>query len=176
MSYSVGEVARIAGVTVRTLHHYDDIGLLPASARTAGGYRAYTESDIVRLQQIRSYRELGFGLDEIAEMLRNGDPLDHLREQHQLLLERSTGCDRSPRPWRRRWRHGSWASHSTPRRCSRSSVTTTRRSTPRRSSSAGATPCLQSRLTTHYDDQAPGFAPFVRDAVHANADRAGAVA
>jgi DNA-binding transcriptional MerR regulator len=59
----VGELAALAGVTVRTLHHYDRIGLLPASERTPAGYRSYTEADLLRLQRILAYRELGFGLD-----------------------------------------------------------------------------------------------------------------
>ena len=69
MSYSVGEVARLTGVTVRTLHHYDEIGLLSPSGRTAAGYRRYAESDLARLQQILTYRELGFPLEEIGEIL-----------------------------------------------------------------------------------------------------------
>ncbi|MGI8875738.1 MAG: MerR family transcriptional regulator, partial [Egibacteraceae bacterium] len=50
MGYTVGEVARVAGVTVRTLHHYDEIGLLPPSRRTHAGYRYYAEEDLERLQ------------------------------------------------------------------------------------------------------------------------------
>ncbi len=60
MSYSVGQVADLAGVTIRTLHHYDGIGLLSHSERSAAGYRIYEEPDLERLQQILFYRELGF--------------------------------------------------------------------------------------------------------------------
>lgn len=60
MSYSVGQVADFAGVTVRTLHHYDKAGLLSPSDRSPVGYRLYGEADLVRLQQILFYRELGF--------------------------------------------------------------------------------------------------------------------
>ncbi|CAM5235515.1 hypothetical protein SALBM217S_06872 [Streptomyces griseoloalbus] len=60
MSYSVGQVAAFAGVTVRTLHHYDKAGLLSPSERSPAGYRLYGEADLVRLQQILFYRELGF--------------------------------------------------------------------------------------------------------------------
>jgi MerR family transcriptional regulator, thiopeptide resistance regulator len=67
--YTVGEVARLAHVSVRTLHHYDGIGLLTPSARSARGYRLYSESDLLRLRQVLFYRELEFGLDEIAEIL-----------------------------------------------------------------------------------------------------------
>ena len=88
--YSVGEVSRLASLTVRTLHHYDEIGLLRPSARTASGYRLYAPADLDRLQRVLCYRELGFGLDEIAAILddRSVDPLDHLRRQHALLTGR----------------------------------------------------------------------------------------
>ena len=79
----------MAGVTVRTLHHYDDIGLLVPGERTSAGYRVYTDADLERLQQIRFYRELGFGLDEIAVLLDTADPREHFRRQHRLLL---AGC------------------------------------------------------------------------------------
>jgi MerR family transcriptional regulator, thiopeptide resistance regulator len=89
VSWTVGEVARIGRVTVRTLHHYDQIGLLCPSERSAAGYRRYDQSDLVRLQQIRAYRELGFGLEEIAKILddADADPLTHLRRQHAVLTE-----------------------------------------------------------------------------------------
>ncbi len=89
--YTVGALARLSGVTVRTLHHYDSIGLLSPSARSAAGYRLYSQADLLRLRQVLFYRELGFGLDEIAEIL--ADPADgtddHLRRQHRLLRERA---------------------------------------------------------------------------------------
>ena len=88
MSYSVSRVARIAGVTVRTLHHYDDIGLLRPSSRTSGGYRRYDERDLERLRLILVYRELGFTLEEIGDVLADADPAAHLRRQHGLLLAR----------------------------------------------------------------------------------------
>ncbi len=88
--YRVGEVAALAGVSVRTMHHYDEIGLLPPSGRSGGGYRLYTAEDLRRLQQIMFYRELGFGLDDIAAMLTDPNETtdDHLRRQHRLLRER----------------------------------------------------------------------------------------
>ncbi|MBO3749729.1 MerR family transcriptional regulator [Streptosporangiaceae bacterium NEAU-GS5] len=90
MSYSVGQVAAFACVTVRTLHHYDEIGLLSPGERTAAGYRRYTEPDLDRLQQILFYRELGFSLEEVAAILDDpsADPLTHLRRQHELLRQR----------------------------------------------------------------------------------------
>ena len=86
----VGAVARMAGVTVRTLHHYDEIGLLRPTGRSEAGYRRYTEVDLERLQRILFYRELEFGLDQIKEAMADGDAdaLDHLRRQHRLLQDR----------------------------------------------------------------------------------------
>jgi DNA-binding transcriptional MerR regulator len=90
MSHTVGEVARLAGVTVRTLHHYDRIGLVRPGARTSAGYRTYDAHDLDRLQQVLLYRELGFPLDEVATLLDDpeADPAEHLRRQHGLLRER----------------------------------------------------------------------------------------
>src|SRR3954447_23541414 len=66
---TVGRVAELAGVTIRTLHHYDEIGLLQPSARTVAGYRAYSEDDVERLREVLAYRRLGFGLREIADLV-----------------------------------------------------------------------------------------------------------
>lgn len=90
MSFSVGQVAGFAGVTVRTLHHYDDIGLLVPSERSHAGHRRYSDADLDRLQQILFYRELGFPLDEVAALLDDPatDPRAHLRRQHELLTAR----------------------------------------------------------------------------------------
>ncbi|MEU1800188.1 MerR family transcriptional regulator [Streptomyces sp. NPDC019937] len=87
MSYSVGQVAGFANVTVRTLHHYDEIGLLRPGARSAAGHRRYDDADLDRLQSILFYRELGFPLDEVAVLLDDpdADPQAHLRRQHTLL-------------------------------------------------------------------------------------------
>jgi DNA-binding transcriptional MerR regulator len=92
MRYSVGKVAGFANVTVRTLHHYDEIKLLSPSDRTPSGYRRYDDADLDRLQQILFYRELGFSLEEIAAILddREVSPSEHLRRQHQLLSGRIT--------------------------------------------------------------------------------------
>ena len=91
MSFSVGQVARLAGITVRTLHHYDEIGLLTPGERTGSGYRRYTDDDLTRLQQVLLYRELGFPLDEIAVILDtpHTDELTHLRRQHELLTRKA---------------------------------------------------------------------------------------
>lgn len=87
---TVGALARLAGVTVRTLHHYDEIGLLRPTGRSKAGYRRYTDTDAERLQRILFYRELEFGLDRIREVLADpdSDALVHLRRQHALLQSR----------------------------------------------------------------------------------------
>ncbi|MFJ5264793.1 methyltransferase domain-containing protein [Streptomyces sp. NPDC088387] len=91
----MGRVAELAGVSVRTLHHYDAVGLVRPSARTPTGYRAYSGEDIERLREALAYRQLGFGLPEIAELV--GDPsadsLALLRRQRCLLLERRDRAD-----------------------------------------------------------------------------------
>ena len=66
---TVGTVARMAGVTVRTLHHYDEIGLVVPSGRTAVGYRTYGRAEVERLQEVLFFRELGFALDEIRQIV-----------------------------------------------------------------------------------------------------------
>ncbi|WP_318202119.1 MerR family transcriptional regulator [Streptomyces sp. SCL15-4] len=88
--YTVGRVAGFAGITVRTLHHYDEIGLLVPGERTHAGHRRYTDADLDRLQQILFYRQLGFPLDEVAALLDDpdADPRAHLRRQHDLLTAR----------------------------------------------------------------------------------------
>jgi MerR family transcriptional regulator, thiopeptide resistance regulator len=88
-SYTVGAVATLASVSVRTLHHYDQIGLLHPGARSPAGYRLYSLADLKRLQQILYYRALGFALDEITEIMsdHSADAAGHLRRQHRLLRE-----------------------------------------------------------------------------------------
>lgn len=89
MSYSVGQVAAFAGVTVRTLHHYDKAGLLSPSDRSHAGYRLYSDADLVRLQQILFYRELGSSLDEIAVILKDphSNVVEHLRARLRQLSD-----------------------------------------------------------------------------------------
>jgi DNA-binding transcriptional MerR regulator len=86
---TVGQVAREYGVTVRTLHHYDEIGLLRPSERTGAGYRLYTRADLERLAAIVVYRRLDLGLDEIGELLDGRVPVvDHLRRQRAAVRAR----------------------------------------------------------------------------------------
>ena len=76
MTYSVKQLARLSGVTVRTLHFYDEIGLLEPAFVGANGYRFYQEKQVLTLQQILFFRELGFGLKEIERLLGRGK-FDH---------------------------------------------------------------------------------------------------
>lgn len=88
-SWTVGQLARLAGVTVRTLHHYEEIGLLVPCGRSHAGYRRYGTEGLDRLTRILYYRDLGFGLDDVAALLDGDtDPAVHLRTQHRLLTER----------------------------------------------------------------------------------------
>ena len=88
MVLTVGQVATRYGVTVRTLHHYDDVGLLTPSARSHSGYRQYTPDDLARLQHIVVYRRLGFRLEAIAELLDGGAVVEHLRRQKDVVMSR----------------------------------------------------------------------------------------
>ena len=72
MRWKVGELARATGLTVRALHHYDNVGLLVPSQRTSGGHRVYDAQDARRLYRILALRRLGFRLDEIASLLDEG--------------------------------------------------------------------------------------------------------
>ncbi|WP_066686596.1 MerR family transcriptional regulator [Christensenella intestinihominis] len=84
---TVKEMSRIAGVSVRTLHYYDEIGLLRPGTVTEAGYRIYGEKELVRLQQILFFRELGFPLKEIRSIMENPsfDEKEALLKQRKLL-------------------------------------------------------------------------------------------
>jgi len=71
----IGELAERAEMSLRTIRHYDEVGLLVPSGRTSGGFRVYTEQDLERLLVIRRMKPLGFTLDEMAELLRVVDGL-----------------------------------------------------------------------------------------------------
>jgi len=90
-AYTISQLAKMAGVSVRTLHHYDHIGLLKPSSRTTAGYRLYEEQDLLRLQQILFFKELEFPLKEIRDIL--DDPeFDQIKalENHRRLLQKRT--------------------------------------------------------------------------------------
>ena len=84
---TVGEVAELAGVTVRTLHHYDELGLLSPSGRSEAGYRLYSYDDLARLREVLTWRTLGFSLTEIAALLDDPghDRLAALQRQRELI-------------------------------------------------------------------------------------------
>jgi MerR family transcriptional regulator, thiopeptide resistance regulator len=96
----VGALAKRTGISVRTLHYYDEIGLLAPSAHSDAGYRLYMPADLARLQQIMSLRQLGFSLEQIRECLCRGNvsPLRVIQQQiiqlrEQIVLHRQL-CDR----------------------------------------------------------------------------------
>lgn len=86
---TVGAVAELVGVSVRTLHHWDRIGLAPASGRTWSGYRVYDDDDVARIHRVLVYRELGFPLAEIGVLLDDPavDERAHLARQRELLVQ-----------------------------------------------------------------------------------------
>jgi DNA-binding transcriptional MerR regulator len=88
---TVGAVATLTGVSVRTLHHYDDIGLVVPSVRTPAGYRGYTDADLERLQLVLTYRAAGLPLDEIRALLDDADAdvVANLQRQHALLTDQA---------------------------------------------------------------------------------------
>jgi len=96
MAYTVKAVSDLAGISIRTLHHYDEIDLLKPAQVSASGYRLYTEGDLERLQQILFFRELGFSLQEIKAIIdRPGfDRRQALLDHKRLLLERQDRLER----------------------------------------------------------------------------------
>jgi DNA-binding transcriptional MerR regulator len=95
-SYRVGEVAALAKVSVRTLHHYDRIGLLRPALLSSGGYRMYGAPELLRLQQILTLRYLGFPLKRIGDLLDRDDfnLVASLRVQRQVLRDRIAELER----------------------------------------------------------------------------------
>jgi MerR family transcriptional regulator, thiopeptide resistance regulator len=92
--YRIQEFARLAGVTVRALHHYDRLGLMKPSGRSEAGYRLYRDCDLARLEQIVVLKFLGLPLKQIARLLRRQSPLvDTLRRQQRVLLEKRQQLD-----------------------------------------------------------------------------------
>lgn len=89
-TYSISQLAALAGVSVRTLHHYDAIGLLQPAGRSSGGYRLYNQRQVLQLQQILMFRELEYPLAQIQQIMHQPDyDLQHcLRQQQQLLSSR----------------------------------------------------------------------------------------
>jgi MerR family transcriptional regulator, thiopeptide resistance regulator len=88
IGFKVGDLAKQTGVSVRTLHYYEQIGLLSPSHRTDAGYRVYSEEDVMRLQQIVSLRQIGFSLDQIRDCLQQEQfSPDQVVQQHLARLK-----------------------------------------------------------------------------------------
>lgn len=88
-TWRIGELARETGLTVRTLHHYDQLGLLSPRSRTEGGHRCYTSGDVRRLHHIVALRSLGISLEEIGTLLDGEpDPTGLLRRQLDIVKAR----------------------------------------------------------------------------------------
>jgi DNA-binding transcriptional MerR regulator len=103
--FTVSELAAKAGVTVRTLHHYDERGIVSPSSRSEAGYRLYSPADAERLAHVLAYRACGIGLEEIRDLLDStGDELvDHLARQKALLDERLEVMERQREALRNAW-------------------------------------------------------------------------
>lgn len=248
-TWTVGQVADLFGVTVRTLHHYDEIGLLTPSERSRAGYRLYTDADLTRLQQVVVYRRLELPLEEIATLLDGGeDAADHLRRQRATVMSRLdelralvTAIDRaleremSDQPatpeelkelfgdgftdeyeqeaqerwgdtdaWKqsaartKRYTKADWAEVKAEMEAVNTALVSALQSGQPATSEAAMDAAEQHRLHIHdrfydldhtfhraladmyvadprftktYEDIAPGLAAYVRDAIHANADR-----
>jgi len=95
----IGEVAARTELSLRTIRHYEETGLVTPSARSQGGFRLYTESDVARLMVIRRMKPLGFTLDEMRDLLEATDRLDSGEElptgEREELLERVRGFERA---------------------------------------------------------------------------------
>ena len=91
----ISEVAKLSGITVRTLHYYDEIGLLKPNKITEAGYRVYSNEDLETLQQILFFRELDFQLNEIKEIMMNPnyDKNKALNKHKELLIEKRERLD-----------------------------------------------------------------------------------
>ncbi|WP_172370761.1 TipAS antibiotic-recognition domain-containing protein [Sporosarcina jiandibaonis] len=95
MAMKVKEVSQMTGVSVRTLHHYDDIGLLVPDVLTEAGYRIYSEENLATLQQILFFRELGFSLKKIKELLSSPsfDRQEAFEMQRKMLIAKRQQLD-----------------------------------------------------------------------------------
>lgn len=100
---TVGVVAEmVGGVSVRTLHHYDQIGLVTPSRRTAAGYRVYDDADVERLYRVLTHRELGFSLERIATLLDDPDATNCISSGRSMRCSPSGSI--ACTGWSQRWR------------------------------------------------------------------------
>lgn len=87
--HQIGEVAKEVGLSLRTIRHYEDVGLVPPSGRTNGGFRLYTDDDVERLRLVKHMKPLEFTLEEMRELLRAREQLAAVDDDRQgALLER----------------------------------------------------------------------------------------
>ena len=95
MEYTVQKLARLAGISTRTLRYYDEIGILKPARINSSGYRIYSQAEVDLLQQILFFRELGMGLEQIKTIVTDPafDAVKALREHHQKLLEKRVQLD-----------------------------------------------------------------------------------
>ncbi|HHV72802.1 MAG TPA: MerR family transcriptional regulator [Clostridia bacterium] len=95
MEYTVQKLAKLAGVSTRTLRYYDEIGILKPARINSSGYRIYGQAEVDKLQQILFYRELGVSLADIKEIINSPsfNPADALREHHKKLLKKRKQLD-----------------------------------------------------------------------------------
>lgn len=96
MSYSIKQISKLAGISIRTLHYYDEIGLLSPARERSNDYRCYNDANLIRLQQILIYRELGIPLDQVKHILASPtfDVLQAL-EEHKSALEKRAAQTRT---------------------------------------------------------------------------------
>ncbi len=92
--WKVGRLAAETGLTVRTLHHYDDIGLVRPSGRTSAGHRLYEDRDVHRLYQVLALRQLGLSLDAIAAVTDGGVSLSEILDAHRAYLDEQLAATR----------------------------------------------------------------------------------
>jgi DNA-binding transcriptional MerR regulator len=95
MEYTVNKLAKLAGISTRTLRYYDEINILKPARINSSNYRIYGEAEVDKLQQIMFYRELGVELENIKDIMKSSafNKLDALREHHGKLLERKKQLD-----------------------------------------------------------------------------------
>ncbi|WP_052207050.1 MerR family transcriptional regulator [Sinomonas humi] len=96
----IGELAERTGLSLRTIRHYDEVGLLPARMRTQGGFRVYEEDDVERLQLIKRMKPMGYSLEEMAEilgLLLDASPIPHGADLGEFIAEAERRRDKLAR-------------------------------------------------------------------------------
>lgn len=88
--HQIGEVAEAVGLSLRTIRYYEEVGVVPPSGRTAGGFRLYTDDDIERLRLVKQMKPLDFSLEEMRDLLQSRDRLAEVvvDDEREQLIER----------------------------------------------------------------------------------------